>query len=590
MDRVANQPLKITTPWASGAKAGFVRQVPNQSQIGLVNGAASFVDGFPPLTFTPVSAGGVPPYGQDMNGVLNQISAWSRWHQAGGLMRYDSAFQSAIAGYPAEARIGSNTTPYLIWQSTANNNMSNPDAGGGGWQTPVFPDVSATGKGIFPGATISAAAPGVNTSIGANLGMFGNTIQSDGRTAVAGPKKWLRVYNGTFALINDAYTAEIFSVDNIGNVSNIHDLTAGGQVSGGMLYSSGGAVIAGNIQAGSATINGTTTTGSVQINADATVNGRLTAQFITAWGPAYAITSHGINDTYGLNTTGFIYAGNSFSPNADRNHEWIFSVDPTYGSKFQQYRSLWYDAWDGQTGSRVWSGPTGQPAPNNVRGLMSLDGAGNWSVFGYALATGALYAGTYFSPNAYNAREWSFSVDGDGSKFQTYRNKWYDVWRGTDGHRFWFGDMGGVNGNLLMDLDGGGNLGVYQRVTANNMRTTLGATGTGDGNRVTNLNDFILGKGNPGYHIFPSGLIIQFGVVITGIGSGQAFNFPIAFPNVCISIVGCDDGSGMADIGITPWPSAPRNAFIVWTGYNGVYPNPPTYLGGVGVYYIAIGY
>ena len=560
MDRVASLPLKIPTPWASGAKTGFVRPVPNQSQIGLANGAASFVDGFPPLTFTPVSAGGVPPYGQDMNGVLKQITEWSRWHQAGGLMRYDSAFQSAIAGYPAEARIGSNTTPYLIWQSTANNNMSNPDAGGGGWQTPLFPDVSAAGKGIFPGATIAAAAPGVNTSLGANFGMFGNTIQADGRTAVAGPRKWLRVYNGTFALINDAYTAEIFSVDNIGNVSNVHDLWAGGQVSGSMLYSSGNAVIAGNIQAGSATINGTTTTSSVQINADATVNGRLTAQFITAWGPAYAITSHGINDTYGLNTTGFIYAGNSFSPNADRNHEWLFSVDPTYGSKYQSYRANWYDAWDGSNGTRVWVGPTGLAPPNQARVLMSLDGGGNFNAIGQGVFNTGLYAGNYFSPNDYNGREWYFSVDrnNNGSKYQVYRGGgWYDFWDGHNGNRAWFGPPG-----VLMVLDGVGNLGIPHQFTAETARLAAGAANTGDPSRVTILNDFLASLTGNGYFRFPNGLIIQWQYVGApqAYGGGLAswvFPTPIAFPNTGLWAVCSWDGntppSNGTSVSVWPW-------------------------------------
>jgi hypothetical protein len=51
-----NVPIKMPTTWASGAKPGFIRTIGNPSQIGKIDGAASYTDGFPPLTFTPVSA------------------------------------------------------------------------------------------------------------------------------------------------------------------------------------------------------------------------------------------------------------------------------------------------------------------------------------------------------------------------------------------------------------------------------------------------------------------------------------------------------------------------------------------------------
>jgi hypothetical protein len=64
------------------------------------NGAASLTDGFPPLTFLAVTAGGVPPFGQDMNGLLNQITAGVRWEQVGGQPVYNATFANAIGGYP----------------------------------------------------------------------------------------------------------------------------------------------------------------------------------------------------------------------------------------------------------------------------------------------------------------------------------------------------------------------------------------------------------------------------------------------------------------------------------------------------------
>lgn len=92
------RPVNLQKPFAdSGAK----NTIPVASQIGIVNGAASYTDGFPPLTMTPIAAGGIPPAGQDFNGILNALSAHTTFQNAGGKYRFDSALSTAIGGYPA---------------------------------------------------------------------------------------------------------------------------------------------------------------------------------------------------------------------------------------------------------------------------------------------------------------------------------------------------------------------------------------------------------------------------------------------------------------------------------------------------------
>jgi hypothetical protein len=120
-------------PFANAAGIGYTRQVPVASQIGITNGAASLTDGFPPLTFLPVGSGGIPPFGQDFNGLLNQITQWTQWQNAGGLMVYNSAFSTAIGGYPQSAVVASATTAGIVWLNTVDNNTTNPDASGAGW-------------------------------------------------------------------------------------------------------------------------------------------------------------------------------------------------------------------------------------------------------------------------------------------------------------------------------------------------------------------------------------------------------------------------------------------------------------------------
>ena len=79
--QLSNSPGKLVLPFAS---AGNKNSIPVDSQIGITPGAASLADGFPPLTMTPVTAGGVPPTGPDMNGILFELSAVVRWANAGG--------------------------------------------------------------------------------------------------------------------------------------------------------------------------------------------------------------------------------------------------------------------------------------------------------------------------------------------------------------------------------------------------------------------------------------------------------------------------------------------------------------------------
>lgn len=127
----SSQPGKISLPFAaSGAK----QPIPVSSQIGIEDGRASFTDGFPPLTRIPLAAGGKPPFGTDMNGILFDVTAIQQWQSAGGLFSYDAALSAAIGGYPKGALLSrSGFDGY--WQNIVENNTTNPDTGGSGWRS-----------------------------------------------------------------------------------------------------------------------------------------------------------------------------------------------------------------------------------------------------------------------------------------------------------------------------------------------------------------------------------------------------------------------------------------------------------------------
>ena len=125
-------PAKFNIPWASSAVAPYISTVP-QAPSG-VPGRASLQQGFPSENFSPVAAGGVPPFGADFNGILNQITDWNQWQATGvAFPPYDATFQTAIAGYPKYAIVSSLVAFPLIYMSIVDNNLTNPDTGGAGW-------------------------------------------------------------------------------------------------------------------------------------------------------------------------------------------------------------------------------------------------------------------------------------------------------------------------------------------------------------------------------------------------------------------------------------------------------------------------
>lgn len=125
-------PAQLTLGFAEN---GTKNTIPNASQIGITPGAASFNDGFPPVTRQPVAAGGVPPFGEDMNGVLYQVSKALQWEQAGGRYVFASAFATAVGGYPLSGVVQS-SDGLGSWLNTTANNTNDPEAVAtpNGWQ------------------------------------------------------------------------------------------------------------------------------------------------------------------------------------------------------------------------------------------------------------------------------------------------------------------------------------------------------------------------------------------------------------------------------------------------------------------------
>ncbi|MGS1010136.1 pyocin knob domain-containing protein [Achromobacter anxifer] len=193
--QASNAPIKSAVPFA---ESGTKNTIPVASQIGVTPGAASFTDGFPPLTMTSLAAGGVPPYGADFNGILNFLSTATRWNQAGAHYLFDPAFAAAMEGYPKGAILSASSSASGRWLNLLDNNTTDPDSGGAGWV--------ALGAGL---ATNEEVQTGVSTDKVVTPAALQSKVQSTQTDATAG--RLLTV--GSFGLGFDAFLGESQDLD-----------------------------------------------------------------------------------------------------------------------------------------------------------------------------------------------------------------------------------------------------------------------------------------------------------------------------------------------------------------------------------------
>ena len=143
------QPKLLSKPWASD---GLKNNIPAERNGGLAQEAATYAEGFPSITMTPISVGGKPPSGKDMNGVLYEISAHTVWQNQGGRYRFDQTFCDAIGGYPKGSVLISDTldTEYI---SLVDANTHNPNSGNNTGKWAIH-----AGKGLKASTTQAGSA------------------------------------------------------------------------------------------------------------------------------------------------------------------------------------------------------------------------------------------------------------------------------------------------------------------------------------------------------------------------------------------------------------------------------------------------
>lgn len=131
------QPKLIITPFGENADPGTIRVIPESKGPSDPRQEASWDTGFPIATMIPISSGGIPPEGSDMNGVLNSISAHSAFTGGGGQYKWSSEYVSAKGGYSKgsviQADSGEESYVSAIDDNTSNFN-DDPSSIGDKWK------------------------------------------------------------------------------------------------------------------------------------------------------------------------------------------------------------------------------------------------------------------------------------------------------------------------------------------------------------------------------------------------------------------------------------------------------------------------
>lgn len=125
-----SEPGKIITPWAESGLKNTIPPTANPA-----TGRAGFDQGFSAINMTAKEAGGIPPFGQDFNGIFHEVTSILRYMQAGGQPTFDAALATAIGGYPKGAMVIGDDGMSLF-RNTVDGNSTNPNLGGEGWARP----------------------------------------------------------------------------------------------------------------------------------------------------------------------------------------------------------------------------------------------------------------------------------------------------------------------------------------------------------------------------------------------------------------------------------------------------------------------
>lgn len=173
------------------ASNGLKNDIAETRRSGMADNAATYAEGFPRITMTPISAGGKPPSGQDMNGILSELSAHIVHLNQGNFYQFDASFANKINGYEKGAVLVSDNLNALF-VSLVNNNKTNFNTSSyaGRWfKLPFSTENTLTSSST---ETPLSAAMGKKLQ-DEKLGNSGDQTISNGVLTVGRPASWAAI-------------------------------------------------------------------------------------------------------------------------------------------------------------------------------------------------------------------------------------------------------------------------------------------------------------------------------------------------------------------------------------------------------------
>lgn len=165
------QPDLILVPFAQDAPAVNVDAIPISLGPSDPPQAASWSQGFPTVTMTPLAAGGIPPRGQSFNGVLQDITQHLVYIGGGGQYKWSSAYVTAKGGYSIGDVIQADNG-LLSYVSLVNNNTANfntdPSSIGPSWRAWAggsIPNATTDQRGVVVLATQAQVNSGTGDAV-----------------------------------------------------------------------------------------------------------------------------------------------------------------------------------------------------------------------------------------------------------------------------------------------------------------------------------------------------------------------------------------------------------------------------------------
>src|SRR5690625_3671863 len=175
------QPDLIPMPFAENATPGTIEPIPATTPT--VPQDATWSTGFPQVTMQPLAAGGIPPRGQNFNGVLNALSQHIFHMQGGGQYKWSDDHGPYSIGDVLQSDDGLRAYVSIVDNNTDNFN-TNPSAIGTSWLPWGGGAASELVAGLIQIATSAETQTGTNATKAVTPSALSSRTSTESRTGL----------------------------------------------------------------------------------------------------------------------------------------------------------------------------------------------------------------------------------------------------------------------------------------------------------------------------------------------------------------------------------------------------------------------